>query len=272
MKWLSIFAMLVFCIFVAIVLGPIALHGWPAVKWNYLTSEPLVMGREGGVAPLIVTTVWMNGLALILTFFLGLPVSLRLAELSASRFQKVMAVSLDLLASTPSIVFGLFGHAFFCRALGMGYSILAGSLTLTFMTLPLFIRLVEDSLRELPSNYRLIAKSLRLSPTTLAFQILIPSVWPAITAAIVLSWTRALGETAALLFTSGYSMRWPQSMFDSGRTLSVHIFDLSLNITGADQMAYQAAFVLILITVAFILICRLFVKGLITWQLRHQST
>lgn len=271
MKWLSLLAILIFSIFAGMVLGPIAVRGWPAINLNYLMSDPLMMGREGGVAPLIVTTLWMNGLALVLTLFLGLPVSLRLAELPVSRFQNMMAVSLDLLASTPSIVFGLFGHAFFCRTLGMGYSILAGSLTLTLMTLPLFIRLVEDSLRELPNEYRLIAKSLRLSPVTLAFQILIPSILPAITAASVLSWTRALGETAALLFTSGYSMRWPQSIFDSGRTLSVHIFDLSLNITGADQMAYQSAFVLIFITAIFIVICRLFVKGLIAWQLRRQS-
>lgn len=92
------------------------------------------------------------------------------------------------------------------------------------------------------------SKSLGLRDQTFAFRILLPSSLAAITAALVLSWARAVAETAALLFTSGYATRMPSSLLDSGRTLSVHVYDLSMNVAGSDRMAYQSAVILILLS------------------------
>lgn len=265
MPILSISALVMFIAFAMVILGPIIWQGWPALNWQYLTTAPATMGREGGIAPILVSTIWINVFAVTIAFVIGIPTALLVAR---SNVQRGLPFMLDILAGTPSIVFGLFGHAFFVMALGLGYSLLAGALTLSLMILPLFVRLVADALEQIPVELKLAAASLGVRESTFSFRISIPYVWPAITAALILSWTRSIGEAAALLFTAGYSMRWPESLLDSGRPLAVHIFDLSLNISGADQMAYQAAFVLILLTVGFVIFSRFCMRVLIKCQMR----
>jgi phosphate transport system permease protein len=162
---------------------------------------------------------------------------------------RVVRRSLDVLASVPSVVFGLFGNAVFCQALGMGFSLLSGGLTLACMVLPFFIRTAEEGLRAVPKDYRLAAASLGLSHTGTLAHILIPAAMPGLLAGFILSVSRSLAETAALIFTSGYVDRMPSSLLESGRTLSVHIYDLSMNVSGGDGMAYSSALVLMIILI-----------------------
>lgn len=222
------------------------------------------MGREGGIYPLLISTLWVNGIALALSVLVGLPAAFALAlfffKNRGLRLQPLTRLLLDLLSGTPSIVFGIFGNVFFCRYLGLGYSILAGALTLALMVLPTFVRLCEDAFLSLPKETWKVASSLGLGDRTFALKILVPATLPALTAALVLSWARAVAETAALLFTSGYSLREPNSIFDSGRTLSVHVFDLAMNVSGGDQMAYQAALLLLILSTSFGLTARIVVK------------
>jgi phosphate transport system permease protein len=143
------------------------------------------------------------------------------------------------------VVFGLFGYRLFVVELGWGYSLLAGGCTLACMVLPLFIRGCEQALRDCPQSYRQAAAGLAISRVGYLRRILLPFAAPGIAAALVLSAGRALAETAVLLFTAGYVMRWPESLFDSGRTLAVHIYDLAMNVSGGSPASAATALVLL---------------------------
>lgn len=160
-----------------------------------------------------------------------------------------MSAALDILAGVPSIVFGLFGNAFFCVTLGLGFSILSGGLTLACMALPLLARATEVSLRSLPAETRQAAAALGLSQGRTILRLLLPAAAPGIAAGLALAMGRALAETAALIFTSGYVDRMPESLHDSGRALSVHIYDLALNVSGGEASAAASALVLVALLV-----------------------
>jgi len=179
----------------------------------------------------------------------GLGTAALLAEFTPAHgvFGRMVRRSLDVLSGVPSIVFGLFGNAFFCKTLGMGFSILSGGLTLACMVLPLLIRSTEEGFRAVPNEYRLGAAALGLSRVGTLFHLLLPAAVPGLLVGLVLGIGRALAETAALIFTSGYVDRTPESLLDSGRSLSIHIFDLSMNVSGGDPNAYGSALVLVVL-------------------------
>lgn len=217
------------------------------INWSFLSLEPLQAGRAGGIYPIIVSTFLILSVCLAVVIPIGLGVSIFLAENEGEfpRFVPIIRSCIQILAGVPSIVFGLFGNAFFCIYLGFGFSILSGGLTLALMALPLFIATVEAGLRSVPNNFRMLAKSIGLSNFTTIIGILLPYAVPSIIVGIVLATGRALAETAALIFTSGYVTRMPESLADSGRALSVHIYDLAMNVPGGEPSAKKTAFVLV---------------------------
>jgi phosphate transport system permease protein len=170
-----------------------------------------------------------------------------LAEYTSPRdaFGRLVRRSLDVLAGVPSIVFGLFGNAFFCIWLGMGFSILSGGLTLACMALPILIRATEEGFRAVPGEHRLGAAALGMTRTRTLFSLLLPAATPGLMVGLVLGFGRAIAETAALIYTSGYVDRMPESLFDSGRSLSMHIYDLSMNVSGGEPNAYASALILV---------------------------
>lgn len=228
-------------------LGDILWRGASRVDWEFLISAPKSAGRSGGIAPIIVSTVLILVVAIAVAFPLGLATAALLSEYARQGGAKVRGVglSLDVLAGVPSIVFGLFGNAFFCVWMGLGFSILSGGLTLACMILPIVIRTAESGLRMVPDEWRLGAAALGVSRSTTIVRILIPAAAPALVAGLMLGIGRAMAETAALIFTSGYVDRMPRSVFDSGRAISVHIYDLTMNVAGGDPNAYGSALVLI---------------------------
>lgn len=238
-------------------------QGIGQLSLSFLLAEPANAGREGGIAPILVSTLLILGVCLAIALPLGLGTSLLLAELTVSdrRLGNWVRRSLDFLAGVPSIVFGLFGNVFFAQVLGLGFSILSGGLTLACMVLPLLIRATEEGLRSLPASYRYGAAALGLSQTTTLFKILLPAALPGLMVGLVLGIGRALAETAALIFTSGYVDRFPESLLDSGRTLSIHIFDLSMNVPGGDANAAASALVLLLV-----LLCLNVMATTIAWR------
>ncbi len=244
--WLiALFVTAIFCW----ILGDIIWHGIGQLSWQFLTTEPQNAGREGGIAPILVSTCLI--LLVCLTFSLPLAVgtAVLLAEFTTteSLFGRSVRRSLDVLAGVPSIVFGLFGNAIFSIKLGLGFSILSGGLTLACMVLPILIRSTEVSFRAVPADYRLGAAALGLSRTTTFWKLLLPAATPGLLVGLVLGIGRAIAETAALIFTSGYVDRMPNSLLDSGRSLSIHIFDLSMNIAGGNPNAYGTALVLLIL-------------------------
>jgi phosphate transport system permease protein len=231
------------------IVGSILIHGLDQLSWSFLVDPPLRSGRQGGVGPILVSTVLILCvcLAASLPFAIGTAVLLSEFVSGLHRGARMVRLSLDVLAGVPSIIFGIFGNAFFCKFLGFGFSILAGGLTLACMILPVLIRTTEQSFRAVPNSYRLGAAALGFSKTRTIFKILLPVALPGIIVGTLLGIGRALAETAALIFTSGYVTRMPSSLLDSGRALSIHIFDLSMNISGADAAAYRTAVVLLLL-------------------------
>jgi len=232
-------------------LADILWHGLSRISWDFLFSLPRNAGREGGLASVLVATLLILLVCMAVSLPLGVGTAVLLAEFSGEGlFARVVRRSLDVLAGIPSIVFGLFGNAFFCKALGMGFSILSGGLTLACMVLPILIRATEEGLRSAPREYRLGAAALGISRASTLLRLLLPAAVPGLMVGFILGLGRAIAETAALIFTSGYVDRMPESFFDSGRALTVHIYDLSMNVPGGDRSAYGSALVLIVLLFA----------------------
>jgi len=245
--------------------------GLPHLSWSFLTGEVSGGGRSGGIGPVLVSTVMILAFALVFAIPPGVGCAVWLSEMvrQGSRPARVITGAVDLLASVPSIVFGLFGMSFFCQVLGLGFSILSGGLTLACMILPLLVRTTLSALQSLPADLRPAAAALGLTGTTTIVKILLPAALPGILVGITLGVGRALAETAALIFTSGYATRWPDSPADSGRALSVHIYDLAMNIPNGSAAASASALVLL---VLIFLINAAVATLAARWQRRHLST
>lgn len=227
----------------------VVLRGLPRLSPAFLFEAPRDAGRAGGIGPIIAATGWIVLVAIAVAAPLALATAVLLSEFNrrGSTLSRFVEISLDMLAGTPSIVFGLFGNAFFCIYLGLGFSILSGGLTLACMVLPILIRTATDGLRAAPDEYRLAAAALGLNRAATLKHLLLPAAAPALLAGLLLGIGRAGAETAALIFTSGYVDRMPDSLFDSGRALSVHIYDLAMNVAGGDDNAHATALVLIIL-------------------------
>lgn len=244
-------------------LGDILWHGVSHITWTFLTAPTQNAGRAGGIGPILVSTLSILAVCLAVSLPIGLGTAVLLAEFTtdSSPFGRLIRRSLDVLSGVPSIVFGLFGNAFFCKTLGLGFSILSGGLTLACMVLPILIRSTEEGFRAVPASYRLSAAALGLSRTATLIYLLLPAAMPGLLVGLVLGIGRALAETAALIFTSGYVDRLPESLLDSGRALSVHIFDLSMNVSGGDAHAYASAIILVMLLLA--------INGAASWLAEH---
>ncbi len=252
------------------ILVDIAIGGLAEIDPGFLVEDVQNAGREGGIGPIILST----GLILVVCLTVSIPLSFGTAIALTERvgaetwFARNVRRSLDVLAGVPSIVFGLFGNAFFAMTLGLGYSILSGGLTLACMVLPILIRTSEQAIRAVPAEYRYAAAALGMKRTTIIFRVVIPVAMPTLAAGVVLSVGRALAETAALIFTSGYVARTPGSLLDSGRSLSVHIYDLAMNVPGGGSRAYATACVLVAILLGINMATSLLLR---MTGLRHRS-
>jgi phosphate transport system permease protein len=240
-------------------IGTVAWHGASKLSLSFLVQPPRDAGVAGGIGPILVSTLALLVIALVAAVPIGLATAMLLSELTrqGGRFGRAVRLSLDILAGVPSIVFGLFGNAFFSISLGLGFSLLSGGLTLACMVLPLFIRASEEGFRAVPDDYRQAAAALGISRASVIRHILLPAATPGIIVGLVLGIGRAAAETAALIFTSGYVDRMPDSLLDSGRALALHIFDLAMNVPGGDDNAYASTLVLIVLV--------LVINALTTW-------
>ena len=198
---------------------------------------------------MLVSTVLVLLVCLAVSIPVGVGAATWLSEFTTpgSRRARFVTGCVNLLASVPSIIFGLFGMVFFSQMLNLGISILSGGLTLACMVLPIVIQTTYSGLRSAAVELRLGAAALGLSRTSKLWYLLFPAATHGVVAGLLLSLGRAMAETAALLFTSGYATRMPESLLDSGRTLSVHIYDLAINVSGAESRAYASAFVLLIL-------------------------
>ena len=238
------FAVLVF------ILAFILAHGLPHVTWSFLTESPSSMGREGGIFPMILGTLLVAGLAVLVAAPIGVATAVYLTEYTREgRLTAVIRFGADCLAGVPSIIFGLFGFVFFAITLGMGLSVLSGSLTLALMVLPTIIRTSEEAIRAVPYAYREVSFGLGSTRWQMVITVVLRSALPGISTGIVLSLGRSISETAAVMLTAGSALRLPRSLFDSSRTLALHFYILSREGISMPN-AYATASVLIIAILA----------------------
>ena len=209
------------------IVGFILIKGVPYLNPSLFSFK--YTSENVSLMPALISTIIMTLLSLLITVPLGIFSAIYLTEY-AKRNNKLVAViriATETLSGIPSILYGLFGMLFFVTFLGWGYSILAGSFTLSIMILPLIIRSTEEALKSVPDNYREGSFGLGANKLRTVFHIVLPSAMPGILAGIILSVGRIVGETAALIFTAGTVAQIPTNLMMSARTLSVHMFAIS---------------------------------------------
>ncbi len=235
--------------------------GLPVLNYAFLTTNPMDMGKSGGIYSTIIGTIALTLGALLVATPLGVGTAIYLNEYTReSKVTKIIRFGSECLAGMPSIIFGLFGFILFVIKLKMGWSILSGSLTLAFMLLPTIIRTSEEALKSVPYNYREVSYSLGGTKWQTVTKVVLPSALPGILTGVILSIGRSVGETAATIFTAGSALRMPTSVFSSSRTMAVHFYILAREGISMPN-AYGTAAVLI-ITILFI--------NIISYRLMHQ--
>jgi phosphate transport system permease protein len=236
-----------------IIIGFIALKGIRVISWEFLTAMPEEGMTKGGIFPAIVGTACLMVGSIIFAFPVGLLSGIYINEfLKDSWLKRFIRMMTDNLAGIPSIVFGLFGMALFVNYLEFGDSIIAGSLTLGLLVLPVVIRTTEEALKSVDNTLR--AGSLALGATKLqtVSKVVMPVAFPNIITGFILAIGRVSGETAPILFTvAAYFLpRLPGSVFDQVMALPYHLYAISTsgtNIQETRPMAYGTALVLILL-------------------------
>lgn len=228
----------------------ILIKGIPHLKpslfeWNY-TSENV------SLVPAFINTLLMTLISLCISVPLGVSTAIYLVEYakSTNKFIEVIRLTTETLSGIPSIIYGLFGMLFFVTYLEWGYSLLAGAATMAIMILPLIMRTTEEALKSVPDGLREGSFGLGAGRLRTVFQIVLPTAMPGILSGIILAIGRIVGETAALIYTSGTVAQVSKNLFSSGRTLSLHMYLLSSEGFNTNE-AYATAVVL-LVLVLFI--------------------
>jgi len=223
--------------------------GLPAISWEFLFEFPRDGMRAGGIFPAIVGTFWLTLGTAAFSVPLGIGAAIYLSEYAPeNRWTRAIRIAIINLAGIPSIVYGLFGLGLFVIFLRMGTSILAGSLTLAIMTLPVIISTTEEALRAVPNSFRVVSISLGGTRWQTIRRVVLPQALPGILTGVVLGLERAAGETAPILFTVAafYLARLPSSIFDATMALPYHLFVISTQVPGMPiQIQYGTAVVLL---------------------------
>jgi phosphate transport system permease protein len=202
--------------------------GLPALSWEFLSKNPVDMGKEGGIFSTVVGTVALTAGAILIATPLGIGTAIYLTEYTwEGPVTRIIRFGAECLAGIPSIIFGLFGFILFVTKLKFGWSILSGSLTLAFMILPTIIRTSEEAIKSVPQVYRTVSFSLGSTKWQTVTRVVLPSALPGIVTGVILSVGRSIGETAAVIFTAGSALRLPTSLFSSSRTMAVHFYILA---------------------------------------------
>jgi phosphate transport system permease protein len=241
-----------------LVIAFIVLRGLSALSWEFLTQPPQDGMTEGGIAPALLGTVYLTLGTAIAAMPIGIGAAIYLAEYaSENRLTRIIRLAIVNLAGIPSIVYGLFGLGAFVLFLNYGTSILAGSLTLGLMTLPVVISTAEEAISTVPQEFRVVSLSLGATRwQTIRHQVL-PHAVPGIITGVILGLGRAAGETAPILFTVAafYLPNLPKSIFDQTMALPYHLFVISTQVPGMPlSVQYGTALVLLLLVLSLTLI------------------
>lgn len=231
----------------------IFIRGWKSISWEFLTSMPEDGMTAGGIYPAIIGTLCLMAGSMLFSFPIGIMAGIYLNEyMKDSWFKRFVKMMTNNLAGVPSIVFGLFGMSLFVNTLEFGDSILAGSLTLSLLALPVVIRVTEEALLAVDQSFRQGSLALGATKLQTIRRVVLPIATPNIITGLILSVGRVSGETAPILFTvAAYFLpKLPSSIFDQVMALPYHLYVISTSgtdIQASRDMAYGTALVLVMI-------------------------
>ncbi len=233
-----------------VMIGYILIRGIPNLRFSLFALE--YNSTNVSMFPAMINTVTMTVLALIPSIIFGIGGAIYLSEYAGKNnpfirfFVKCIDITAETLVGIPSIVYGLFGYLVFCVELKFGFSVLSGALTLAIMVLPVILQTTKEALMAVPESYREGSFGLGAGKFRTIVKIALPSAIPGILAGVILAIGRIVGETAALIYTAGTVAGVPETLFDSGRTLSVHMYALLSEGLYMEE-AYATAVVLLVI-------------------------
>ncbi|HAD01583.1 MAG: phosphate ABC transporter permease PstA [Parabacteroides sp.] len=247
-----------------VILGFIIIKGASVISWDFLTKSPEEGMTSGGIYPAIVGTLYLVLGSSLISFPIGVMSGIFMNEYATNgKITKFIRIMTNNLSGVPSVVFGLFGMALFVNTLGFGDSIIAGSLTLALLSLPLVIRTTEEALKSIDDSFRHGSLALGATKLQTIRKVILPMAFPNIITGLILSVGRVSGETAPILFTvAAYFLpQLPGSIFDQCMALPYHLYVISTSGTDVEAsrgMAYGTALVLI----AIVLIVNLLANAL----------
>lgn len=234
-----------------VILGFIFIKGISAISWEFLSQAPRNEMTEGGILPAIIGTFYLMIGSSLISIPVGVCTAIYLTEYAKKPgIVKIVRLGINNLAGVPSVVFGLFGLALFVVFFGFGTSIIAGSLTLGLLNLPVIIRSTEEALQVVPATYREASLSLGATKWQTIYRVILPGAMPGIMTGIMLSLGRAAGETAPIMFTAAafFSPDIPVSVYDQVMALPYHIYVMATagtHIQATRHLQYGTAIVLI---------------------------
>jgi phosphate transport system permease protein len=249
------------------IIGFITYKGAGVISWEFLTSEPSEGMTSGGIFPAIVGTLYLVIGSILVSFPIGVMSGIYMNEYAKNgMFVKIVRIMTNNLGGIPSIVFGLFGMSLFVNKLGFGDSLIAGSLTLGLLAMPLIIRVTEEALKAIPDTYRQGSLALGATKLQTIRKVVIPAAFPNIMTGLILSIGRVSGETAPILFTAAayFLPKLPSSVFDQVMALPYHLYVIATSGTDLEAtrpMAYGTALILIIIVLVMNLLANLLRKS-----------
>lgn len=241
-----------------LIIGYVFARGLPAFNLDFLfTASKGGLSGEGGISTAIVATIYLVVLTIAMLIVPGIGAAIYLAEYAKDNWlTRIIRYGVETLAGVPSIVFGLFGFVLFVTALHFRFSLLSGALTLVCLLLPTLIRTSEEAIKAVPHSHREGALALGATKWQMIWHVVLPSALPGIVTGIILCIGRIVGETASLYVTLGGSAAMPTSLLSGGRTLSLHLFYLSM-----ETRAFEKA----MATGAVLIITILIINTIINW-------
>ncbi len=226
----------------------ILINGIGELSPGFLTGSPVHAGREGGIFPTIVATVYITVIALLVATPLGVGGAVYMAEYAGeNRITQLVRFGADSLAGIPSIMIGLFGYLLFVIYLGFGFSLLAGSLAVAFMALPIILRVSEEAIKVVPRSFREGSLALGSTKWQTIKKIVLPTAFPGVVTGVMLGMGRVIGETAVFLLTVGGVAQIPTSLSDPVRPMTLHAFIVATQNISLPKAFGTAAALLIMI-------------------------
>ena len=238
----------------AIIIGHILIKGIPALSIEFLTTSPAPGGRGGGIYPAIIGSLELIAGTAVIALPLGVLTGIYLNEYAKdTRFTSIIREAIDLLNGTPSIVFGMFGMVLFVTAMGFGYSLLAGWITLAFMILPVIIRTTEEALKSVPKDLREASRAMGATKWRTIYKVVLPAAMGGVVTGAILSIGRAAGETAPIMLTAAVISQphLAGSILDPVMALPLHLYHLAMDLPGTTELQYGTATVLLIIVLVF---------------------